>query len=584
MKKTIQLLALGVFANTVAFGQTLEDGVKAFYNGNYAASISILEKQAADPNAAYWLAKSYFETDKNDKAAEAITKGLSAAPQNYLLLAAKGQSLLLQNKVSEANASFDAAITAAGKKDEDKAQALNAVGNAVTEVYNNVDKIGDIKYAVSKLEAAKAAIMVVKEKKRDMRLLADIYTNLGEASLKANPGEGSRAFSLYQEALTAYPSFAKAEYNKYKIFRSQRNMEMQLESLQKTLSINGDYIPALEDMYNYNAFTVGSIDAAKSYGDKIVSLLPPSPNNEYFRAVALYVNKKYTDAIKIGKDIIAKAGDQTSPETYKLVAYSLIENKDTAAAIPYVEDYFKNQAKDKMLPKDYSLKATALSTTPGKEGEVVKTYMDAANADTSAAGKVEILEQGAKMFADAGKNALAGDLYSKILEVKPSDKLTINDFFYAGYTGYYKGKQYKKAWQVFDAARNKFPKWNYGYRFAYESSRQFDTTNAENIMVPDADKYIAYLQSPNDSSDATTKRSEVFKTSLNIAIFFANVKKDNSNAVKYLQIAYANADDPTAKEQVAGYIKAMGGSISGAATANSGTTSAPKAVKPKGSK
>jgi len=582
MKKTIQLLALGVFANTVVFGQSVEDGIKAYYNGNYASAINILEKQSSDPNGAYWLAKSLFEIQKNDKANEVLLKALAANGSNFLLLAAKGQSSLLQNKQADARQSFEAAIAAAGKKEEDQAQALNAVGNAVTEVYNNIDKVGDIKYAVEKLEAAKVAIMGVKEKKRDMRLLADINTNLGEASLKANPGEGSRAFTLYQDALSAYPSFARAEYNKAKIFKSQRNLEMYLEALQKTTSINGDYLPALNDLYEYNAFTVKSMDAAKPYGEKIVSILPPSPNNEYFRAVALYINKQYPEAIKIGKDIISKAGDQTIPEAYKLVAYSLIENKDTAAAIPFVDNYFKAQTKDKILPLDYALKATSLSTTSGKETEIVKTYMDAANADTSAIGKVEVLEQGAKMFADAGKNALAGDLYAKILEVKPAAKITINDYFYAGYSGFYKSGQYRKAWKVFDAARTKFPKWNYGYRFAYESSRQFDTTNTENIMVPDADKYIAYLQSPDDSSDLTSKRGEIFKTSLNVAIFFANVKKDNTNAVKYLQTAYTNADDATAKEQVAGYIKAMGGTVSGGPS--SGTSSNASATKAKGGK
>jgi len=82
MKKTIQLLALGVFANTVVFGQSVEDGIKAYYNGNYASAINILEKQSSDPNGAYWLAKSLFEIQKNDKANEG---GLKALTFYYLL-------------------------------------------------------------------------------------------------------------------------------------------------------------------------------------------------------------------------------------------------------------------------------------------------------------------------------------------------------------------------------------------------------------------------------------------------------------------------------------------------------------------
>ncbi|WP_460683580.1 tetratricopeptide repeat protein [Niabella aquatica] len=559
MKKTIHLLALGVLLNAGVYAQSIEDGVKAYYNGNYASAVSILEKNADKPEASYWLAESYFQQAKNALAKATIEKGLAVKPGDPYLLAAKGHSLLLENKPAEAVQSFDAAIAASGKKDEDKAKVLNAVGYSVTTVYNNVDKVGDIKYAVAKLEEARNLILGMKEKNRDAKLLADIETNLADATLKANPGEGSRAFELYQDALTLDPGFAKAEYRKAMIFRSQRNMEMYLQSLDKAVAANPSYFPAQEDLYNYYTYNAQDAAKAKPYGDKLVSLLPPGPNNEYFKAVGSYYSKNYSEAINIGKTIISQAGDQTKPEVYKLIAYSLIENKDTAAAIPFVEDYFKNQVKEKIVPFDYSLKATAYSTTPGKEAEVIKTYMDAAAADTTIAGKVTILEDGAKAFSNAGKGALAGDLYAKILEIKPADKLTINDYFNAGYTGYYKSGKYDKAWEVFDAARTKFPDWNYGYMLAFGSSKIFDTANAQNKFVPDGEKYIAYLQSPSDTSATAVKRGEIFKTATDLAIFYINVKKDTPNGLKYLQLAYNNADDPTAKEQIAGYIKGLGG-------------------------
>src|SRR5690606_22384498 len=229
-----------------------------------------------------------------------------------------------------------------------------------------------------------------------------------------------------------------------------RNADLYVQTLEKALTANPSYYPALEALFDYYSLTARDFAKAKPYGDKMAALLPPGPNNEYFKAVAAYFSKNYTESINIGKDIISKAGEQALPEVYKLVAYSLVENKDTAAAIPFVEDYFKNQAEEKIVPLDYTLKATAYSTTPGKEAEVVKTYMDGAAMDSTIAGKVDILEEGAKLFASRGKGVLAGDLYAKILEIKPKDKLTINDYFNAGYTGYYKSGQYDKAWKVFD--------------------------------------------------------------------------------------------------------------------------------------
>lgn len=578
MKKTIHLLALGVLMSSGMYAQSLEDGVKAYYNGNYASAINILEKQTGNAEAAYWLATSYFQQEKNALANEVISKAIATNAGNPYLLVAKGHSLLLDKKVAEATQSFDAAIAAAGKKDEDKARVLNAVGAATTKVFNNIDKVGDIKYAVAKLEEAKNLVMGIKEKNRPAKLLADINTNLADATLKANPGEGSRAFTLYQDALSADPTFAKAEYRKAMIFKSQRNVDLFLETLQKTLSANPHYLPALYDLYNYNAFTVKSIEAAKPYGETIVSQLPPSPNNEYFKAVALYVNKSYPQAIGILKNIIAQAGDKTNPQSYKLAAYSLIENKDTAAAIPYVEDYFKNQAKEDIVPLDYVLKATAYSTTPGKEGEVVQTFLDASAADTTLAGKIEVLETGAKTFATSGKGALAADLYSKIIEIKPSDKLTVNDFFNAGYTGYYKSGQYEKAWKIFDAARTRFPDWNYGYRFAYSSSRVFDSTYSLNKWIPDAEKFIEFLQSSKDSTmtDAE-KRPLIFSAAVDLLTYHFNVKKDKPTALNYAILAYNNADSQGAKDQLGGYIKALGGTIP---SSSGGTTNPIKENSP----
>ena len=559
MKKTIHLLALGVLLNAGVYAQSAADGVKDFYNGNYDRAISRLESQSSDPTAAYWLAESYLYKDKNAEAADIITKALGANANNYLLLAAKGQLLLTQNKPAEAKESFEAAIAAAGKKDADKAQALNAVGRAISKVFNNVDKIGDIHYAVQKLEEAKTIVTGIKEKNQDKTLLADIYTNLGNAYMKANPGDGSKSFTAYQDALTADPSFAMAEYQKSKIFKSQRNTQMFLESLTRATSINSEFYPALSDLYDYNAYTANSFEAAEPYGDKMAALSPPGPNSEYFKAAAAYFTKNYSNAIQIGKDIISKAGAQTKPGVYKIIAYSLVESKDTAAAIPYVEDYFKNQIPEELVPLDYNLKALAYSTTPGKEGEVVKTYEQAVAADTTLDGKVEILETGAKLFANSGKNELAADLYAKILDIKPADKLTINDFFNAGFTGYYKAGLFEKAWDIFDKARTQFPKSSYGYMLTFLSSKVFDSTNSQNKFISDGEKYINFLQSPDDTTEITAKKAEIVKTSIPLFTYYANVAKDNANTLKYLQLAYKNSDSEALKEQLEGYIKGLGG-------------------------
>ncbi|MEI9946178.1 MAG: hypothetical protein WDN26_18390 [Chitinophagaceae bacterium] len=154
---------------------------------------------AANPNdieATYWLGQTLIKTNNVPAAKALYEKALTASANAPLVIVGMGQVELMQNKISEARQRFETAITmTSGKKGGDP-QVLNAVGYAITSVYTDKEKKGDINYAVEKLKEASLL------KTKDTWLAADIWVNLGDAVRKANPGQGGgEAYTDYQKAM-----------------------------------------------------------------------------------------------------------------------------------------------------------------------------------------------------------------------------------------------------------------------------------------------------------------------------------------------------------------------------------------------
>ncbi|WP_300596491.1 hypothetical protein [Niabella sp.] len=543
INKKIGLLALTVILGVAVNAQSIQDGVKALYSGKVLGAKSIFEKQGDKPEATYWLVRADIENQDKAGAQQALDKALAAKPNDAWLLVAKGQLQLMDGKANEAKQSFEAALTASkGRKGNDP-EILNAVGGTIAKEYNNIDKVGDINYAVQKLEEAKAET----EKSKNNWLRADILTNLGDAYRKAKPGDGTAAFTAYSDAVSAEPSFAKAYLRNGLIFKSQRNYDLYLQNIDKAIAANPAYVPAYDALYEYKIGT-GDYAGANAVADKIIANSDPSPWNDYYKAQTFYLEKKYDDAIASGKSILQKMGDLAKPNLFKLLAWSYVDKGDAKSALPYMEKYFEKADKDDLDPLDFNLKATVYAATPGKENEVMKAYEDGLKADTTISGRVKMLQEGAKFFAERKQYGLQGDLLSKILEIKPNP--TINDFFDAGYRAYFQGKEYEKSWKVFDVMRTKFPDVNYGYLWTFNSSRYFDSTNAKNILIPDAEKLVAFSQ----KDTARDAKINAFTAAAVLFPYYVNEKGDKETGLKYLNVALENAPNDNMKQQVQAYI------------------------------
>ncbi|MGJ7030449.1 tetratricopeptide repeat protein [Niabella hirudinis] len=566
INKKLRLLALTVILGVAVNAQSIQDGVKELYSGKVLGAKTIFEKQGDKPEATYWLVRANIDNQDKAGAQQALDKALAAKPNDAWLLVAKGQLQLMAGKANEAKQSFDAALAASkGRKGNDP-EILNAVGAAIAKEYNNIDKIGDINYAVQKLEEAKAET----EKTKNNWLRADILTNLGDAYRKAKPGDGTAAFSAYSDAVSAEPSFAKAYLRNGMIFKSQRNYDLYLKNIDKAIAANPAYVPAYDALYEYK---IGTFDfkGANEVADKIIANSDPSPWNDYYKAQTFYLDKKYDQAIASATGIEQKMGDLAKPNLYKLLAWSYVDKGDPKSALPYMEKYFAKVDKDDMDPMDYNLKATVYAATPGKEAEVMQAYEDGLKADTTVSGRIKMLQEAAKFFADKKQYSLQGDMLNKIAEIKPAASLTVNDFWLPG-NAFLQAKEYEKAWKDFDVMRTKYNH-PYGYFMTFRTSSFFDSTNAKNIKIPDAEKLVEF--SKTDTS--ANAKSNAFGAAAVLFPYFVNEKKDYEAGLKYLNIALQNAPDDNVKQQVQGLIdqvSKMNAKPTGQAAGAKDTTSA----------
>lgn len=523
--------------------QSLQDGINDLYADRTAGAKATFEKLlAANPNnidATYWLGQTYLAIDDVAGAKAVYEKALMASANAPLVIVGMGQVELEQNKISEARQRFEAAITMTRGKKGDDPVILNAVGRAITNTYDEKDKKGDINYAVEKLEAAAA---------RDPKN-ADIYLNLGNAYRKAKPGEnGGKAFETYKKAIDANPNFAPAYWRLAQLFNTQRNYDLYDQYLMDAVTKDPRFAPAYYDLY-YLRLGKLNLSGAQEMASKYIANSDPDPQMDHFKAQTYWAEKKYDEAIAISKDIIAKAGAATKARSYALLSDAYFIKNDAAAAKPYIDEYFKRAKPEEITPVNWVLKANIYSAIPGLEDSVYSIYVNAVNADTVVANKIDLLKKGIAFFAGKKQYHTEAQLHDILLAVKPN--LVINDYFNAGLSNY-RDSNYAKSYAIFTTVVEKFPDQEYGYEWMFNNARILDTVKVDSIALPAALKLLEFAQ-----KDTVKYARHISSAAYFIAIYYNTVKKDNPKAVEYLKIMKAATTDPAKAEMIQNNIDAL---------------------------
>jgi Tfp pilus assembly protein PilF len=522
MKKFSVILTIAASILSAAVSaQSVQDGIKDLYAQRYKGARTIFESAlASNPNnieATYWLGQTYLEMDDVAGAKAVYEKALLASANAPLLLVGMGQVELKENKIGEARQRFEAAITMTRGKKGDDPVILNAIGRAITSSYNVKEKTGgDINYAVEKLTQA-----VQRDPKN-----AEAFLNLGNAIRKAKPGEGGGdAFLNYQKAAEANPNFAAPYYRMAQLFQSQRNWELYEKYLNDAISKDPKFAPAYYDLYYYKLSKL-DFAAAQDLASKYIANSDPDPQADHFKAQTSWAEKKYDDAINISKAIISKAGAQTKPRTYILLADSYLAKGDTASARPYIDEFFARAKPEDITPIHYRIKADIYSAVPGQEDAAYAAYTEAVKADTTLEGKVDLIKQGAALFKKKNLRVKEGDMLAQLLTVKP--KPTINDYFDAT-RAYYFGEAYDKALEMATKMKENFPDEVYGYEWVFNAAKVLDSTYTQNKLLPAAIEYFQF------SEKDTAKYKKNYLASAGFLLgYYANEAKDRVKAQEYL--------------------------------------------------
>lgn len=522
MKKvSITFLAAGLLMITGLRAQTIADGVNDLYAERTKSAKATFEKLlAANPNnidATYWLGQTDIALKDIPGARDVYSKALMASANAPLLIVGMGQVELNEKKTSEATQRFEAAITLTRGKKGDDPVILNAIGRAIVNTYTDKDKIGDINYAVDKLEAA--AI-------RDPNN-ADIFLNLGTAYLKAKPGEGGgKAFENYTKATTANPNFAMAYYKLGMLFYSQKNWELYEKYMNDVITKDPRFAPAY---YQLSYYKMGRKDlaAAEMYAQKFAENSDPDPQNNYLKASILWAQKKFDEAIAMSKDIISKSGNNAKARVYKLIADAYVQKGDTVSAKPYIDEYFVRAEPDEVIATDKGLQATIYSAIPGQEDKVFNFYIEGAKNDTVLDNKIELLRKGAAYFKGKGMREKEGDLLALLVQVRP--KTSLNDMFDAT-RAFYFGKSYPKSRDMALKLIEKFPAEVYGYDWQFNNDRLVDSSYTLNLAVPSAIQLFEFSQ-----KDTAKFRKQYMNAAGFLLSYYANEAKDKEKAVTYVR-------------------------------------------------
>lgn len=520
MKKSAIAFLFAAFLSVSAWAQNVQEGVNNVYAERYQSAKSVFEKLlAANPNnieATYWLGQTYLAQDNVAAASSLYDKALAASGNAPLLLVGKGEVALRQGKQPEARQLFDQAIAASkGKKGNDPA-ILDAVGRGIVNSYTEAKKLGDLDYAIGKLnEAAQLA-----------PTNQDIFLNLGNAYRKQH--KGGDAVQAYRKA----GNFAPAIYRTAMLYQTQTQpgqgySDVTIENLNNAIAADARFAPAYEQLYYYNLLYKQDFPTAESFATKYINNSDPSVENDYLKAQTVYVQKRYADAVSIGKNIIAQTNNNAKPRVYRLLGYSYMGMKDTTTACQYVNEFFAKAKEEDVRGEDYLLHATACGKN---DPEVIRTdVFKAVQMDSVLSRQIVLLNNAAKDAKTNNQRVLEAELNKLSISLRGAEKSAPTEWINGVALPYFFGGAYQKADSAAKVYTAMAPDSIWGYYWSALALSAIDTTMEQGLAMPDYQKVLDIA-----ATDKARFKSQGVRAAQTLAIYSFNVKNDKTAALTYV--------------------------------------------------
>jgi tetratricopeptide (TPR) repeat protein len=380
MISKIAKVAIGlVFIGSAVFGQSLADAKKAIDAEQYQKAKGMLKnltvtQPTVDENF-FYLGWVYLEQDYADSAKTSFTKGIAADPKSAINYVGLGAVALSANDEAGATSNFNQAITLTPKKDSrpylyiGKAYLLDAK---------------DGKFPPAK---ANAAIDALTKGKTVNPKDAEIMVTLGNAyrsQLKSN-----EAYDAYQAALTLDPKSPAANTAEGVLWKYADNFESSEKQFQAAIAIDPNFGPA------YRELAETDLTQAQS-NIKVASVKVKEGVENYKKYLSL--TDESTESLLRYADFLVNAGDYVTlqevttklskdasinPRVYRYLGYAAYENKDYAAGLTALNNWFTKATPNRILPRDYYYLGR-LQIASGKDTtQGIVNLKKAANLDTT---------------------------------------------------------------------------------------------------------------------------------------------------------------------------------------------------------
>jgi tetratricopeptide (TPR) repeat protein len=531
MKKPAIVLFFAAFLSLSALAQTVQDGIYHLYAQRFQSARSAFEKLlAANPNnieATYWLGQTHIAQKNVAAARQVFEKALVANGNAPLLLVGMGQVELMEGKAGEARSRFENAINASRGKKGNDANVLNAIGRANVMAYTDEKKLGDLDYAIAKLKEASS--------------LApnnpDIFLNLGNAYRKKG-NMGGDAVQAYRQAATINPSLAIAPYRTALLYKTQISYRQPdawtvvLENLNKAIKADPKFAPAYEELYYYNLLAKSDFPTAENLAKQYISFSDPSPENSSLEMQIKNLQKKYSEVISIGKNIIQQTNNNARPIVYRIMAFAHMGIKDTVSACEYVNQFFTKATDEDLLSSDYILRAYACGR--GNPNVIRESIVQAVKQDSGSLTRQRRTIQ--EFIDDAkanGNKIFEAELRMMDYQLRMDAKQPTSPTELISYMAvpFYLGGAYQRADSISQEYSKLAPDSIYGYYWSALSQQALDTPDMKlGLSVANFQKSLDIAM-----TDTVRFQTQGVKAASTLAVYYVNVKKDVATAKDYVE-------------------------------------------------
>lgn len=513
MKKSVIVLGLAALFSLNAMAQTVQEGVNNLYAQRYQSARNVFEKlTATNPNnveAVYWLGQTLIEQGDVAGAKALYQKTLATNGNAPWILVGMGHVNIIEGKAAEARAQFEQAIAGSkGKKGADPL-ILNAVGRANVLPYTDEKKIGDLDYAIAKLnEAAQLAPNN-----------PDIFLTLGNAYRKKH--NGGEAIQAYRKA----GNFAPALYRAAMLWSSQRNADAVVENLNSAIAADPRFAPAFFELYYLNLYKK-DFAAAAGFADKYIAVADQSVENLYLKAQTEFVQEKYAEAIATSKQIIAGTQNNPKPRVYRLLANSYLKTKDTASACTNSNLFLAKASGEDLISMDYLLHARACGK--GNPDLIRADIMKAVQMDSVLSRQIATLNEAIEDAKANNFKLLEGELrlISYSLRSATADKDELISYIAVPL---YLGGNYTKADSIAQVYSAQSPDSIHGYYWSALARTAIDTNMSQGLAMPMWDKVLSIAETNKERF-----ASQGVRAATSLAVYHNNIKTDRATALSYV--------------------------------------------------